>query len=437
MNIRTIIEVFIASIMVGSYFVYCGKACLTNDHAIKNFKQFLLIFGLILFITINYLVLDNFTRVITIYIMVLFAYKYLFKKNIAQCAITSLIVYLFLVIGEILFMLTLTTLQTLDIVKNMDIFTGSIVANVFVCLVALLLFSLVKNPTNKMLIKVKENNKFTLSFTFLSVMMVIGLLLFNMAFSNWKVDDALFLNIVMTICLVYIGMIIIKQHIEKLKINDEYEKNVGYYRESEKLVEQYSMSQHEHINELIMIRSMVHKSNKKLIEYLNEIIDNKACINNAWIKDLLYIPFGGLKGIMHNKISIMKEQGINVFVGISKDIGKSNLKYLNIKENNQLSKIISVFLDNAKEASILSEDKEVSINVYMENEKVVFEISNSFINDVDLDKIYDFGHSSKGKNRGYGLPIVKTIVDENNIFENETKIIKGYFVQTLKVNVKK
>lgn len=433
MDIENIIEVFIASIFVGSYFLYCGKSCL-NINILRTVRNFSFVILLIIFITINYTFLDNAARVVTMYIALLFSYKFLFRKNIAQCAITSLISYLFLVIGEILFMLTLTSLYKIHAISDMRHFTGSIIANIFITIVAFFLFKIVEKPVSKMLIKVKENNKFTLVFTFLSILIAIGFLLFKMAFANWKVNETLLLNILITLCLVYIGIVIIKQHIDKIKLSDDYEDYIRYSKDSERLVEQYSISQHENQNELIVIRSMVHKNNKKLLEYLDEIISNKNNIESSWIKYLTYIPFGGLKGILHNKISDMKENDINVFLSVSKEVGRSKLKNLTMKENNYLSKIIGVFLDNAKEAAINSKEKEVSVCIYMEEESIVFEISNSFEGEVDLNTIYNSGHSSKGRNRGYGLSVVKTIVDENNIFKNETQIINDYFIQRLIVN---
>ena len=433
MNITNIIELFIGSIFLNIYYIVCGKGALSASVS-KTVKSFVVIFLLSIFITVNYMFLDNAARLVTLYLVVLFFYKILFNKNIAQCAIAALISYLFLVIGEILFMLVLTSLYKLRLISDIGIFTGSIVANFFITIVSYSLFKLIERPVSRLLSKVKENSKFTLIFTFMSILIAIGSLAYKMAFSNWKIDNALLTNMIITVCLVYIGGIIIKQHVDKIKISDDYEDYIRYSKDSEKLVEQYSISQHENQNELIVIRSMVHKNNKKLIEYLDEIISNKDNIESSWIKCLTYIPFGGLKGIFHNKISYMKEKGINVFLNVSKEVGKSKLKDLTMKENNLLSKIIGVFLDNAREAAMNSKDKEVSICVYMEEDKIVFEISNTFAGDVNLDNIYDSGYSSKGKNRGYGLSVVKTIVDENNIFKNETEITKGYFVQRLIVN---
>ena len=108
-----------------------------------------------------------------------------------------------------------------------------------------------------------------------------------------------------------------------------------------------------------------------------------------------------------------------------------------MKENVQLSKIIGVFLDNAREASLLSCEKEVSICIYMDTKRVVFEIANTYADSININKIYDCGHSTKGKNRGYGLPLVKMIVDESNIFENTTELQGQYFIQKLVINKQK
>ena len=133
----------------------------------------------------------------------------------------------------------------------------------------------------------------------------------------------------------------------------------------------------------------------------------------------------------------MKDNGINALLNISKDIENSKLKELSIKENNQLSKILGVFLDNAKEAAFLSEDKEVSVSVYIDDSDIVFEISNTYTGDIDLSKIYTIGGTTKGKGRGYGLVLVDSIIKENKIFTNEVKKVDKYFVQVLKIKTKK
>src|SRR5699024_5282419 len=117
---------FIGSIFLNIYYIVCGKGALSASVS-KTVKSVVVIFLLSIFITVNYMFLDNAARLVTLYLVVVFFYKILFNKNIAQCAIAALISYLFLVIGEILFMLVLTSLYKLRLISDIGIFTGSII----------------------------------------------------------------------------------------------------------------------------------------------------------------------------------------------------------------------------------------------------------------------------------------------------------------------
>ena len=48
-----------------------------------------------------------------------------------------------------------------------------------------------------------------------------------------------------------------------------------------------------------------------------------------------------------------------------------------------------------------------------------------------MEKIYDKGYSNKGKNRGLGLFILKSIVDKNSNMTLNTFINEGMFTQDL------
>ncbi|MBQ7137179.1 MAG: GHKL domain-containing protein [Bacilli bacterium] len=431
-----IINAVVSGLFIGPFFIYAGSKLLQVRFK-KTFRSFSISFLVMVFSVLSYIYMDNGAKMTIVYLIVLFAYKIMFNKNTSQSAVAALISYLLLTVGELLFMVGIAIANKISFINNMEVFKGNIFVNASIAILAVLLLHLLLKPLNKVVVRTKENNKFTLIFTCAILLIALCSLFYKIYFSKFRLDETLVLNVMLIISITYIGVVILKQRYDKARISEEYEVYVEYSKQSEKLVEEYSISQHENKNELIIIKSMVHKSNKKLLEYLDEIIISKDNIKSAWIRHLRYIPFGGLKGILHNKISVMKDAGINVFLDISKEIGKSNLKKLTMKENNQLSKVIGVFLDNAKEAAILSDAKEVSISIFMNTDDVVFEIYNSYQEkEIDIKSLYDSGHSTKGKGRGYGLSLVKTIVDENPMFINETKIVDEYFVQILKVILK-
>ena len=432
MDMKVILETLVSSVCTSIYLMIAGSGFL-NSKCRKSFHNFLIFLVLVLFITINYLFLDNVAKPVISYIVIMFSYMLLFKKNFAQCAVAAIIAYLMILVGEAIFIIILIIFEHINIINNIRDFTGSIFANIFIPLVGILIFYIVKKPFRKLVSKIKDNKKFTLVFTFIMLLIAIGSLFYKLDFNSWKMDSSLFLNISIIISLIYIGIVVIKQYADKARINNEYEEYVRYSKESEKLVERYSISQHENKNELIIIKSMVDKKNIKLLGYLDEIIKSKDNIKKSWIRYLRYIPFGGLKGIIHNKISNMIDSNIDVFLNISKEVQNSNLCQLTMKENEQLCKIIGVFLDNALEAAVVSNKKEISILIYLEEKNTVFEISNTYNGKINIDNIYLAGHSSKGKKRGYGLSLVKTILEENSIFENITELRDNYFVQIVKV----
>lgn len=436
MELATVLNVLCSSAFVSIYFAFSGTRLFRNKMPKTLFNVLIIIF-LFLFISINYLVVDNMVKSGILYIVVLIAYRLLFHKSMIQCAIASFVAYLGTGLGEVLFIAVISLLNLFGIFPSVTNLGGDALANSIIVLFSTLFIFLIYRPANKMLEKIKEHNKFTIIITFSLLLVAICVLFYKLSFHKYEVDSYLIFNLVLIIALSYISVVIIKQHYDKTKLSDEYEKYVEYSKQSEKLVDLYSVSQHENKNELIIIKSMVHKTNKELLEYLDEIITSKDYFDESWIRHLQYLPFGGLKGIIHNKISEMKDNGINALLNISKDIENSKLKELSIKENNQLSKILGVFLDNAKEAAFLSEDKEVSVSVYIDDSDIVFEISNTYIGDIDLSKIYTIGGTTKGKGRGYGLVLVDSIIKENKIFTNEVKKVDKYFVQVLKIKTKK
>lgn len=67
---------------------------------------------------------------------------------------------------------------------------------------------------------------------------------------------------------------------------------------------------------------------------------------------------------MYYKFSEAEEKGLDVKLNIAKQVENSFLKDLNTKDFKDLTRILGVYLDNAIEASILSEKKQLGIEIY-------------------------------------------------------------------------
>ena len=157
-------------------------------------------------------------------------------------------------------------------------------------------------------------------------------------------------------------------------------------------------------------------------------------MNNEKYAKFGYLPPNGIKGLCYFKTQEAENKGITVSLNISKRIKESSIYKLNIKQQRDFGRILGVFLDNAIEASLESKEKKLGLEAYT-NSKQEFKliITNTHNNEIDEDKIGKEVFSTKGKNRGHGLLLVKQLVGNNNIFEINTDIQNELYIQTITV----
>ena len=220
-----------------------------------------------------------------------------------------------------------------------------------------------------------------------------------------------------------------------IQIQAEYDALLNNLNEYEKMLELQRINNHENKNQLVIIKSMCHSNNKKLKNYIDSIIeDNKEDDKN--LQNLTKkIPAGGLRGLIYYKCLAMKEKNIYLQLEIEKDLDKKVDLLNSGKINQEICKIVGVFLDNAIEASEDTTEKIVSLELYMEYDKFVIAIGNTYFGNLNVEKIAQGGYTTKGDNHGYGLKLVNSIVENNRNLEKETNVIGRVFQQKLKIKL--
>ena len=227
----------------------------------------------------------------------------------------------------------------------------------------------------------------------------------------------------------------LKQKADIQKTTAMYQQLVDYSDITNNLLEEYRVISHEQKNHLLIIRGMLDETNKELVDYVDNLLDKQVGFKYEWIGDLNHLPLSGLKGLINYKLMEMEALGIVTDVSISKEVLKTKLNKLSTKQKDNLYSIMGVYLDNAIQAAKDSKKKEISLEVYKEKRNVIVVLANTYKGKIEINKIDNYGYSTKGKNHGVGLHIVKRIIEEETIFTQSRDLFDEYYVQKLKIKL--
>jgi len=268
-----------------------------------------------------------------------------------------------------------------------------------------------------------------------SITLVMLAIFFYNLIKTFEFNNNIITYLVIIVMLICILLYLFKQKIENEKISKKYDELLDAMKSYESDIEEQRTLRHETKNEFATIKCKLQdkEDNKTIIEYIDSVIGEKEKAGSTKYSKFKYLPSNGLKGFFYYKFIEAEKKGINVSINISKQIENSFLKDIETKDFKDLARIIGVYLDNAIEASSTSEDKKLGIEMYLIKEKIEIIITNTFNNEINLDKIGKESFSTKGKHRGHGLLLVNKILSENNMFEAKNEIRGNIYIQSLKI----
>lgn len=311
--------------------------------------------------------------------------------------------------------------------------TGSIISNISVCCIMTALTFVMKRPLRKLVnYKMSENKKIVI----ISILSIIFTAIFFYRFATgYKLNQDVLLYLIAMFAFIIILFSLYKQRMDNENVSKKYDGLLDVMKNYESDIEEQRTLRHETKNEFATIKCKLQdkEDNKTIIEYIDSVIGEKGKASSTKYSKFKYLPSNGLKGFFYYKFIEAEKKGIKVSINISKQIENSFLKDIETKDFKDLARIVGVYLDNAIEASSTSEDKKLGIEMYLIKEKIELIITNTFNNEINLDKIGKESFSTKGKHRGHGLLLVNKILSENNMFEAKNEIRDNIYIQSLKI----
>lgn len=372
---------------------------------------------------------------LNIIIMITSLYFSLFKKNISDSVYYTIVYNVFAAFFEVLLSLIFVGLLKFDINVYENFSFSLLVFSICNCL-SVFFISKIK-PLDKALQKfnriISKNNKDWI-YIIICIILVVLLITFNEY--NLKSNVEFYINIFITIFMFISIIYVVYNKIQKSAYENKYNEVMEYVTRYEKIINEQGKKNHKYNNQLMVLKGYLDKPDR-LKDYLELIIGEHKTGQNYTVKQLGFLPDGGIKGLLYHKLSKMEEEGIKSYLYVDQGMQELSEDIFDIKTCQDITKILGVFIDNAIDASSKADQKEIEIDFKVQKDCLIISVANTYDNKTDVNKIGKKGYSTKGAGHGFGLSIVKDISKNNPNIESFSDISDNKFKQTVLIYYKK
>lgn len=267
-------------------------------------------------------------------------------------------------------------------------------------------------------------------FNFLFVFLTISVQLYITKFYSISLPLLItFFSISSLIIYFIISLYSLWKAIKLQKTEVELKEELLYNKSLSYLYDNIRAFKHNYTNMLDTIGGYIEENDIEHLKiYYSELASECNRVTNLAVLDPKKINNPGLYNLLTSKYLRAFNLKVNMDFNILADINSFDIKIYDF------AKILGIFLDNAIEAA--KECNEKIIHVILKKEansnKQIIIIENTYSDkNINLDKIYEKGFSTKFNNTGLGLWEVNKIVKKYNNINLITAKTETYFRQTL------
>lgn len=426
------------AVSVCSTFVVCiiGHKMVNKKINIKNIKSILCFVIVSILFVINYCLFSNPIRIIISYFMISIYYKMTLDQEMKKSFLLGFLIIILLVISEIILSIAITIITLNNKSIDTNIFLNNVFINIMIGVISLITYKKSEKIIKNIISKYSRRMKIPIIMTYILIIIMLGILFMSFLNNNWKVNAVFYFDVTIILLLIIISGILVFQEYSKINLQEKYEIANKYMKTNADLIEKYSFVQHQYKNQLILIKGYASKNNKKLLTYINQLLKDYQYKKYEWVTKVNYINLDELRYLIFYKLVEAENLNLKLDIQVSREVKNIDLKNLNIKEINDFAAIIGEYLDNAIYAAKQSKAKELCFDCYLEDELLIFEISNTYIKKIDIEKISKRGYSTKGENRGLGIYEIDVIVKKNKKFSTSRTVENKYFITRTSLDLK-
>jgi len=186
---------------------------------------------------------------------------------------------------------------------------------------------------------------------------------------------------------------------------------------------------HDYANILLSLRGYIeHEDMEGLRNYFQKEIvkvEQRTLFKNQVFSQLDRLKLIEIKGIIATKILFADEYGIPVNVEVPKTINDISIDKID------LSRILGILIDNAIEASVSMEEPCINLAFLTVSNKLVIVIENRLAGDIEFNRLFEEGYSTKGNDRGSGLPTVRQILSSYPSIIFNTRVEEQFLIHEI------
>ena len=381
---------------------------------LKSFISYLLIFLPLLFIP--YIFFSDVTKLIlSILFIIISLYFSIFKKDISNSVYYTIVYELLVFICEIIISVVFVSIFKINISGYEKFQFSLLIFSICNCLMVYLLskIKVLNKSIQKLNLIISKNQK-----DWVYIIIIIILLSFLIVFNKNNLGSGInyYINAGMVIFIIASFVYVIYNKFQMQAIEDKYNESMEYVLRYEKIINEQGKKNHEYNNQLMVIKGYINKP-ERLSEYLDEVIGEHKTGQNYTVKQLGFLPDGGVKGLLYHKLSKMEDNNIKYYLYVDQNLKDKDIESFDLKTYRDLTKLLGVFLDNAIDAALKSEEKEIEVELKDKDDCLLLTISNTYDKNTDINKVGKSGFTTKGVGHGFGLSIVKDIAKTNSEIE--------------------
>lgn len=250
------------------------------------------------------------------------------------------------------------------------------------------------------------------------------------------------LCVVISLVLFFIMIVFLERNIcEMIQGQLDFQKNLQlenlytYNKHIECLYNSVRSFRHDYSNLLVTLRLGIDKDDMDIVKEVYDSVlqesDKRLNTRNFDLARLVNIQDNTLKSLLFAKVLQAEEEGIEAQISIPEPIHLIGMEILDFII------VTSIFLDNAIEGAIQTQNHKITISFWEDHRSQLLSISNTISEEqTETKTIFERGVSNKGRERGIGLANVTEILDNYINVNLETQSNNFSFTQQLTITKK-